>query len=150
MPLYPVRRWRCHIHQPPQQKLQEVEDWCEEWFTMLNPKKTQPFLISSGRMITNLPVDIRNSSIKLTNEAKLQVQPLTEWPLSLTSTKPKSKSTGLRPLRISPTEEHQRKGYIRTFLLTRPIPTTLSTITALWHTHRISWTTTAVRKSLFR
>ena len=54
-----------------QKQIDDLEDWCEEWFIKLNPRKTQLIQISNKKSVSDLPVNIRNSFIRTTNEATL-------------------------------------------------------------------------------
>ena len=69
--IYTSHRNKNYLRVDLQRQIDSLEDWCATWFIKLNPKKTQLVQVNNKRTIIDLPVKIRNSYIRTTDEATL-------------------------------------------------------------------------------
>ena len=48
-----------------QKQVDELEDWCEDWFIKLNAKKTQLMIITSQNSRKMIPITVRNNQVEI-------------------------------------------------------------------------------------
>ena len=54
-----------------QKQVDELEDWCEDWFIKLNAKKTQLMIITRQNSRKMIPITVRNNQVEIQDSAIL-------------------------------------------------------------------------------
>ena len=54
-----------------QKQVDELEDWCEDWFIKLNAKKTQLMIITGQNSRKMIPITVRNNQVEIQDSAIL-------------------------------------------------------------------------------
>ena len=67
--IYTSHRNPRHLEAHLQKQVDELEDWCEDWFIKLNTKKTQLMIITHQNSRKRIPIIVRNNQVEIKDSA---------------------------------------------------------------------------------